>query len=153
MADIVDKPTRSRMMAGIRGKNTTPELAVRRELHRRGFRFRLHSRGLPGRPDIVLPKYRAVILVNGCFWHRHQCQLFKWPATDPDRWRQKLEANVVRDAENVAALGRKGWRTLVIWECAFKGAGKRPVESIGIIAEHWLTKGLGDDEIQGLPGY
>ena len=147
MADIVDRPTRSRMMAGIRGKNTTPELAVRRELHRRGFRFRLHSRGLPGRPDIVLPKYRAVILVNGCFWHRHQCHLFKWPSTDTERWRHKLEANVVRDAENVAALGRQGWRTLVIWECALKGPSKRPVESIGAIAEQGLKQGEDHDEI------
>lgn len=138
-------------MAGIRSKNTTPELAVRRELHRRGFRFRLHSKGLPGRPDIVLSKYRAAIFVNGCFWHRHQCRLFKWPSTDTRRWREKLEANVVRDAENLASLGRQGWRTLVIWECALKGPGKRPVKSVGEIAEQWLIQGRGDDEIQGLP--
>lgn len=150
MADIVDRPTRSRMMAGIRGKNTAPELAVRRELHRRGFRFRLHARALPGRPDIVLPKYRAVVLVNGCFWHRHQCHLFKWPSTDKEQWRKKLEANVVRDAANIAELGRLRWRTLVIWECALKGAGKRSAESIGAIAEQWIRQGGDHDEIHGL---
>lgn len=141
MADIVDKPTRSRMMAGIRGKNTSPELMVRRELHRRGFRFRLHSKTLPGRPDIVLPKYRAVILVNGCFWHRHGCHLFKWPATDSEKWRDKLEKNVVRDAENHKAFVRLGWRVLVIWECALKGPDRLTVVGLGEVAEDWIRGG------------
>lgn len=149
MADIVDRPTRSRMMAGIRGKNTTPELAVRRELHRRGFRFRLHSGELPGRPDIVLPKHRAVILVHGCFWHRHQCRLFKWPSSNSQTWREKLESNVVRDADNMDSLRRQGWRTLVIWECALKGPRRRTLESVGTLIEEWLRAGADSGEIEG----
>jgi DNA mismatch endonuclease, patch repair protein len=149
MADIVDRETRSRLMAGIRGKDTSPEIVVRRELHRRGFRFRLHRKGLPGRPDIVLPKYRALILVHGCFWHCHQCQLFKWPSTNRDRWRRKLETNVVRDAENVGALRQQGWRTLVIWECALKGPGRLAMESVGALVEEWLVGGVETGEIRG----
>ena len=114
---------------------------VRRELHRRGFRFRLHSKALPGRPDIVLPKYRAVILVNGCFWHRHGCHLFKWPATDSEKWRDKLEKNVVRDAENHKAFVRLGWRVLVIWECALKGPDRLTVFDLGKVAEDWIRGG------------
>ncbi|WP_231884015.1 very short patch repair endonuclease, partial [Alcanivorax sp. HI0044] len=83
MVDVVDKATRSRMMAGIKGKDTKPEILIRSELHRRGFRFRKNVKDLPGKPDIVLPKYKAVIMVNGCFWHGHECHLFKWPSTRP----------------------------------------------------------------------
>lgn len=89
MTDVVDKATRSRMMAGIKGKDTKPEMLIRSELHRRGFRFRKNVKDLPGKPDIVLPKYRAVIMVNGCFWHGHGCRLFKWPSTRPEFWREK----------------------------------------------------------------
>ena len=136
-------------MAGIRGKDTTPELAIRRELHRRGFRFRIHYGALPGRPDIVLPKYRAVILVHGCFWHRHLCRLFKWPSSNSGKWRSKLEANVVRDAESVDALRRLGWRTLVIWECALKGPHSLSREVVGGLVEQWLISGEQDGEIEG----
>lgn len=129
------------MMAGIRSKDTSPELKVRREIHRRGFRFRLHSSALAGRPDIVLPKYRAVILVNGCFWHRHGCHLFKWPVTDRERWRAKLDRNVVRDAENLKALRRLGWRVLVVWECALKGPNRLGVVAVGDIVERWIREG------------
>lgn len=135
------------MMSGIRGKNTAPELRVRSELHRRGFRFRLHSKGLPGRPDIVLPKYRAVILVNGCFWHRHGCHLFKWPSTDSEKWREKLEKNVVRDAENLEACNRLGWRVLVIWECALKRAGSSGLIHVMDFAEEWIRSGRDCAEI------
>lgn len=134
-------------MAGIHSKNTSPELQVRRELHRRGFRFRLHSNVLPGRPDIVLPKYRAVILVNGCFWHRHGCHLFKWPSTDSERWRGKLENNVVRDAENLKAVSRLGWRVLVVWECAFKGRNRLGVLAVGDLFETWIREGSAYAEI------
>ena len=136
-------------MACIRGKNTSPELLVRRELHRRGFRFRLHSKGLPGRPDIVLLRYRAVILVNGCFWHRHECRLFKWPSTDSKKWREKLEGNVVRDAANWEACHRLGWRVLVIWECALKGPDRLSVTEVGDLAEKWLHDGAEFFEISG----
>lgn len=122
MADIVDRPTRSRMMSGIRGKNTKPEYVIRRGLHARGFRFRLHARDLPGQPDIVLPKYGAVIEVRGCFWHGHDCPLFKWPKTRIEFWRNKIEATRARDRRNVAALERCGWRVFVVWECEIRGA-------------------------------
>jgi len=121
MADIVDAATRSRMMSGIRGKDTKPEFLVRRGLHARGFRFRLHGSKLPGRPDLVLPKYSAAVLVHGCFWHAHGCSLTKIPQTRPDFWRQKLEGNQARDARQLEELNDMGWRTLVIWECALRG--------------------------------
>ena len=121
MVDIVDSETRSRMMAGIRGRNTKPEMLVRRQLHARGFRYRLHVRGLAGRPDIVLPRYGAVVFVNGCFWHAHKgCKLFKIPATRTDFWREKLDANRWRDIGNLLKLQREGWRVATVWECALR---------------------------------
>ncbi|PSJ22143.1 very short patch repair endonuclease [Halomonas sp. ND22Bw] len=121
MTDVVDSETRSRMMSAIRGKNTSPELAVRRYLHARGFRFRLHRRDLPGNPDLVLPKYRLVIFVHGCFWHRHEgCFYATSPATRKDFWRRKLDGNVERDRRQQAELIETGWRVLVIWECGLK---------------------------------
>jgi DNA mismatch endonuclease, patch repair protein len=121
MTDVVDRATRSRMMSGIRGTNTNPEKHVRSLLHRSGFRFSLHRKDLPGRPDIVLPKYGAVIFVNGCFWHRHRCELFKWPKSNTEFWRNKINANAKRDERNFSALLEAGWRVLTIWECAIKG--------------------------------
>lgn len=118
MADIVDKATRSRMMSGIRGKNTKPELLVRQFLHRRGLRFRLQDRRLPGRPDIVLPKYRAVVQVHGCFWHQHPgCDFAYMPKGNREFWSRKLSENVARDARSDYALRARGWRVLVVWEC------------------------------------
>ena len=116
--DIVDKATRSRMMAAVKGKNTVPELAVRRIAHAMGLRFRLHRKDLPGRPDIVLPRHRAVIEVRGCFWHRHDgCKRCTTPATRPEFWAKKFAANVARDEKNHLALIGSGWRVLVVWEC------------------------------------
>lgn len=118
MADIVDPKTRSRMMSGIRGKNTSPELAVRRHLHVAGLRFRLHYTSLPGKPDLVLPKYRAIVQVRGCFWHQHSgCKYAYMPKSNVEFWSSKLKANVVRDARNDAALRTRGWRVFVVWEC------------------------------------
>ncbi|NEX92973.1 very short patch repair endonuclease [Caulobacter sp. 17J65-9] len=118
MADVVDSRTRSRMMAGIRGRDTTPELLIRRALHRAGFRFRLNVRSLPGTPDIVLPKYRAAIFIHGCFWHRHEgCRYATHPATRPEFWAQKFQQNVERDARARALLKQAGWRVATIWEC------------------------------------
>lgn len=118
MSDIVDAATRSRMMSGIRGRDTKPELVVRRFLHRQGFRFRLHDKRLPGRPDVVLPKHRTVIEVRGCFWHSHRgCRYAAKPKTNAPFWEAKLRGNVERDARNTAALEAAGWRVLVIWEC------------------------------------
>jgi len=118
MADIVDAKTRSRMMAGIQGQNTRPELTVRRYLHQRGFRFRLHVKSLPGRPDIVLSQYRTVVEVRGCFWHQHPgCRFAYSPKTNRRFWRSKLGSNSLRDARNETVLKDAGWRTIVVWEC------------------------------------
>lgn len=118
MADIVSKATRSRMMSGIRGKNTKPEMVVRRLLHRRGLRFRLHDSRLPGRPDIVLPRYRAVIDVHGCFWHQHpDCRFAYMPTSNTKFWSEKLGENALRDGRNREALARLGWKVFVVWEC------------------------------------
>ena len=117
MADVVSAEKRSQMMAGIRGKNTKPELLVRRALHRRGFRFRLHKRELPGRPDILLPRYKAAIFVNGCFWHGHNCKYFNLPKTNTAFWREKINANRERDARKTKQLIDLGYRVHCIWEC------------------------------------
>lgn len=125
MTDIVDKATRSRMMSGIRGKDTKPEMIVRSALHARGFRFRLHYKGLPGKPDLVFPKHQAVIFINGCFWHGHTCHLVKSPTTNPTFWEHKISDNKVRDERSMKGLLEAGWRVLIIWECALKGAAQR----------------------------
>ncbi|APR35382.1 very short patch repair endonuclease [Paraburkholderia sp. SOS3] len=124
MVDIVDAATRSRMMSGIRGRNTKPEILIRSLLHRRGFRFRLDARDLPGRPDIVLPRYHAVVFVHGCFWHGHDCHLFKWPQTRVEFWREKIGRNRSNDAKVTAALRERGWRVATVWECALRGANR-----------------------------
>lgn len=118
MTDIVDRATRSRMMSAISGKNTLPERRVRSALHRDGFRFRLHVATLPGRPDVVLPKWQAVVLINGCFWHQHRgCRFATLPAQNRSFWRNKFRDNVERDRRNAAALRALGWRVFVVWEC------------------------------------
>jgi len=107
-------------MSGIQGKNTKPEMAVRRGLHKLGFRYRLHQRKLPGRPDLVFTKYRAVIFVNGCFWHRHDCSGFRLPQTRTEFWHAKLERNIERDKSVRLLLEVAGWRHLTVWECELK---------------------------------
>ncbi|MFZ5529746.1 MAG: very short patch repair endonuclease [Pseudomonadota bacterium] len=151
MTDIVDAETRSRMMAGIKSRNTRPEVLIRSLLHRAGFRFRLHAPDLPGRPDIVLPKYHAVILVHGCFWHAHDCSLFRLPASRSDFWEKKLEANRARDARNIAELSGKGWRVLVVWECALKGGGRMSDERVTQMLVDWLRSDVGFRELRELP--
>lgn len=139
MADVVDKATRSRMMSGIRAKDTFPEIFVRKGLHAQGFRFRLHDKDLPGCPDIVLPKYRALISIMGCFWHGHDCRYFKTPSTRADFWMKKIEANRARDNRNLASQHSQGWRTLVVWECSIR-AGRKVKPSLDVIAviSGWL---------------
>jgi DNA mismatch endonuclease (patch repair protein) len=118
MPDIVDAQTRSRMMSGIRSRDTKPELRVRRWLHARGLRYRLHDRRLPGTPDVVLAKYNTVIFVHGCFWHQHPgCRFAYRPSTRADFWGAKLSRNVSRDSSQQSALVAAGWRVLTIWEC------------------------------------
>lgn len=142
MTDVVDAETRSRMMSGIRGKDTQPEMLIRSMLHRAGFRYRLHHAGLPGKPDLVFPKYKALILINGCFWHGHDCHLFKWPSSRPEFWREKIEGNKARDVNNLRKCRDAGWRVMVIWECAMKGKDRVPAEELPICIQDWL---LGED--------
>jgi len=121
MTDTVSPEKRKIIMSRVRGKDTKPEMAVRRWLHAHGFRFRLHRRDLPGSPDIVLPKYRTVIFVNGCFWHRHLgCPRTTTPKTRKDFWEKKFQANISRDIANEDRLRRLGWRVLIVWECRTK---------------------------------
>ncbi len=108
-------------MAAVKNRDTKPEMIVRRGLHRRGFRFRLQDRLLPGRPDLVLARHRAAIFVHGCFWHGHDCPLFRWPKSRPEFWRAKIGRNIERDREVQDAIGKAGWRVLTIWECTFRG--------------------------------
>lgn len=120
MADCHSKEIRSRNMAHIRGTDTKPEQIVRKFLFSKGLRYRKNVTSLPGKPDIVLPKYKTVIFVNGCFWHMHNCGRFVWPKSNPDYWHSKIQGNVKRDAKYKAELEALGWRVLVVWECELK---------------------------------
>lgn len=149
MADIVTAEVRSRMMSGIRGTNTKPELLLRKGLHALGFRFRLHDRSLPGKPDIVLPRYKAVIFAHGCFWHGHDCHLFKWPSTRPEFWQAKIERNRAVDERTDAALTEAGWRQAIVWECALKGKTRLPFEDVIQSCAEWLRSDRPRLEIRG----
>jgi DNA mismatch endonuclease (patch repair protein) len=152
MADVVSAAVRSRMMAGVRGKNTQPEIAVRSALFREGFRFRIHDKRLPGRPDIVLKAHRAVIFVHGCFWHLHKCALFKWPKTNPEFWRTKITRNRSLDRRAVNALKKRGWRVLTVWECALKRKDERQLETVFKTVVSWLNSERPSIAIAGPPG-
>lgn len=118
------------MMAGIGPANTKPEMMIRRGLHALGFRYRLHAKELPGKPDLVFPVRRTVIFVHGCFWHGHDCSLFRWPATRVEFWRTKITGNIVRDQKVRGLLLEKGWRVLDVWECTLKGRDRLPLEEV-----------------------
>jgi DNA mismatch endonuclease (patch repair protein) len=136
MVDVVDRITRSRMMAGIQGKNTKPERLLRSALHRLGLRYRLHVADLPGRPDIVLPRYRAAIEVHGCFWHRHgSCAFATTPTSNIAFWRSKFGQTTKRDKRNLTALQECGWRVAVVWECSINDVG---AETIARRIAAWL---------------
>ncbi len=137
------------MMSGIRSKNTRPEIVIRNVLHKKGFRFRLHQSGLPGKPDLVFPKYNAVIFTHGCFWHGHDCVLFKWPATRPDFWKNKINGNKQNDKKVLDKLLGEGWRVLVIWECSFKGRGRLELRKVLSATSKWLKSKAGYLEIRG----
>ena len=125
MADKVDTQTRSRMMASIKGKDTRPELVLRRALHARGLRYRLHAAGLPGKPDMVFNRYRAVVFVHGCFWHRHTgCRFASTPSSRIEFWQPKFDANVLRDRAVRGHLLKNGWRVATVWECALRKPGQ-----------------------------
>ena len=123
MADIKSKESRSYNMSRIRGKDTKPEEIVRKYLFSQGFRYRKNDKRLPGTPDIVLPKYRTVIFVNGCFWHGHEgCRYFVWPKSNIEFWKKKIEDNILRDQKKTSLLREDGWTVIVIWECELKKA-------------------------------
>lgn len=130
MADVLKPEQRRLNMSRIRGRDTKPEMIIRRGLHRLGFRFRLHTRELPGRPDLVLPKYRCAIFVHGCFWHDHGCALCKRPTTRPEFWDAKLRRNKERDASAVRALLAVEWKTLIVWECALRGPNRLSLDEV-----------------------
>lgn len=136
-------------MAGIRGKNTKPEMTIRRGLHAKGFRYLLHDKRLPGKPDLVFPKHRAVIFVHGCFWHGHDCHLFKWPKTRKGFWRAKIERNREIDQVAIASLRSLGWRYGAVWECAIKGRARLPEERIVEKLESWLRSSAQTIDLRG----
>ncbi len=146
--DVVDPEKRSRMMSGIKSRDTKPEIIVRKALFAAGFRFRLHRSGLPGKPDIVLPGRRIAVFVHGCFWHMHEgCKNAKLPSTRPEFWREKLGRNVERDRENVDALLELGWRVLVVWECATREMRSECALSSALSA--WVGGGEARGELSG----
>ena len=144
--DTVDSATRSRIMARVGQKDTDPEMRLRRALHNIGLRYRLHDRNLPGSPDIVFPRFGAVLFVHGCFWHRHGCKATTTPASNAEFWRNKFEENMARDRRNVEALLNLGWRVAVVWECSLKGRTADP-GGVAELVRQWLLSphGAGDD--------
>lgn len=150
-SDPLSQEQRRYCMSRIRGQNTKPEILIRKSLHALGYRFRIHRKDLPGTPDIVLPKYHAAIFVHGCFWHGHDCDLFKWPKSRAEFWREKITKTRKSDADAVALLRHRGWRVLVIWECALRGRKRRPLEEVIDFSTHWLDSESCYQEIEGLP--
>ena len=152
MADILSKTQRSYNMSRIRGKNTKPEILVRKGLHARGFRFRLQDRKLPGRPDIVLPKYGVAIMVNGCFWHGHKgCRYATRPKSNAEFWTAKIERNRHRDQVTEAHLSALGWHVITVWECELRGADKAAARIDSLVKEineAGLVKQKRDEQIR-----
>ena len=148
MADVVPAKVRSRMMSGIQGKDTKPELNVRRALHASGYRFRLHRKDLPGSPDIVMPGRRVAIFVHGCFWHAHQgCKYAKTPSTRTEFWTAKLQGNVDRDRRAADKLAEMGWRVLNVWECSTRDPAA--AEGLPDALRDWIDSGAPTGEISG----
>lgn len=151
MADVHDPAVRSRNMAAIKSSDTKPELLVRRAMHSRGLRYRLHQRDLPGRPDLVFSRYRAVVFVHGCFFHGHDCHLFHWPRSNSAFWREKIGRNIERDKEVTRTLLTAGWRVGVVWECALKGKARlNGQEAMGTLAA-WIREGGKSFMLKGNP--
>lgn len=141
--DIVDAETRSRMMAGIRTANTKPEIVVRKLLFAMGYRFRLQRKDLPGKPDLVLPKHDVAIFVNGCFWHCHECHLFKWPKSNAQFWKKKILGNRERDQRSAKDLRGLGWHVMTVWECAVRSKSDRQLESLACRMSDWIESPAG----------
>jgi DNA mismatch endonuclease (patch repair protein) len=150
MADVLTREQRHLNMSRIRARDTKPEMAIRSALHRCGFRFRVHKRDLPGRPDLVLARYRVAIFVHGCFWHGHNCNLFKVPATRTSFWLKKIDRNRKRDAKSIADLQEMGWRVIVLWECALKGPWRCAMNDVVRAVSRRITaKGWSYFEVRG----
>ncbi|WP_194867594.1 very short patch repair endonuclease [Pseudoalteromonas sp. PPB1] len=141
MADVHNKDSRQKNMAAIRSKNSRPERFIRLQLATLGFHYVTNKKSLPGTPDIVIKKFKAIIFVNGCFWHGHNCHLFKVPQTNTKFWISKIHSNTVRDKEVVAKLMAQGWRILIVWECSMKGANKLRKKDLLDRMEEWILRG------------
>ncbi len=150
MVDVFDLQKRREVMASISAKDTKPELLLRKALHRKGFRYRLHEKRLPGKPDLVFRGLNAVIFVNGCFWHGHDCKLFRVPATNREFWETKINNNRLRDARNRDLLLELDWRVLIVWECSTRGKGRLEFEELIINVKNWLKSDEKYLEIRGL---
>ncbi len=150
MTDIVSKAKRSQMMSGIKEKNTKPEKIIRSLLHGAGFRFRLHVKKMPGKPDLVFPKYHAVIFVHGCFWHAHDCSLFRLPGTNTLFWNDKIMGNKERDRKTESLLHELGWRIMTLWECSIRGKNRLEKPEVLRQCREWLVNGTGDATLRGL---
>jgi DNA mismatch endonuclease (patch repair protein) len=149
MTDVLSPSQRSYCMSRIRGKDTKPENVVRKGLFALGFRYRLHQGRLPGRPDLVLSRYKAVIFVNGCLWHGHGCALFQWPQTNREFWSKKISGNRRNDERNLEKLKAAGWRTLVVWECAIRGRHRMTEEVLIRTIAGWLSSAKPRKEVAG----
>lgn len=149
--DKISREARSRIMAAVHGKDTGPEMRIRRGLHALGFRYRVHVKTLPGKPDIVLARYRAVILINGCFWHLHGCKRSTIPEEKRQFWETKLKGNKERDERNVRSLLGSGWRVLVIWECAFGKKGTHEIPDLLAETSDWIRSENTYGEIPPFP--
>ncbi|GJQ62006.1 MAG: very short patch repair endonuclease [Melioribacteraceae bacterium] len=147
--DIVSKNKRSKMMSGIKSKNTRPETLIRKALFSKGFRYRINVTQLPGKPDLVLKKHNAVIFINGCFWHLHNCHLFKWPSSRAEFWKKKITENSNRDKNNIEKLLNNGRRVLIIWECSVKGKTRLVFDDMIDEIESWLNSEQKFKEIEG----
>ncbi|RUM92356.1 MAG: very short patch repair endonuclease [Thiomicrospira sp.] len=147
MTDTVNQQTRSKIMSQVKNKNTNIEIIVRKALFAKGFRYKINDKKLPGSPDIVLPKYRAVIFVNGCFWHGHHCPKGKPPKSNIKYWKDKIIKNQQRDEININQLLNQGWKVAIVWECTLKGKSAFPMKKILLTLENWLKVGSGKIEI------
>jgi DNA mismatch endonuclease (patch repair protein) len=145
--DVLTPEQRHRCMANVKSRNTKPEIVLRKALFSRGLRYRLHVKRLPGTPDLVFPKYRAVLFVHGCFWHGHGCRLFVVPATNREFWVQKIDGNRSRDEQAIRALRGMGWRVMTVWECAVRGLDRLPLDLLASKIDRWLHAKKPTDEL------
>jgi len=147
--DVLTPEQRQRCMASIKGRNTKPEIVLRKALFSLGLRYRLHLKRLPGTPDLVFPKYRAAVFVHGCFWHGHGCKLFVVPATNREFWLQKIGGNRSRDEQAIGALHGMGWRVMTVWECALRGRDRLPLDVVVSKINRWLHAKKATYELPG----